>query len=132
MLRYVSEAHYSNITQTTSLQDVIPWDYFNILQYIVDWSSGKCNFYQPFKMPKNFNENRPKLVQSESTINKGPLSIVSVKRDYKNKESPRCNTGKLVQEISSFNNKITNPQLDPSFVWNYYKTSNVKRRRSTL
>ena len=26
MLRYVSEAHYSNIIQTTSLQDVIPWD----------------------------------------------------------------------------------------------------------
>lgn len=52
--RYISEVNFANKTHFTSLQDVIPWDYFSILQHIVDLSTGAANLYQPLNPPANY------------------------------------------------------------------------------
>ena len=47
-LRYISETHFSRVTDESSLRDVVQHEYFPILQHIVDWANGAANLNQPF------------------------------------------------------------------------------------
>ncbi|MBT6514655.1 MAG: hypothetical protein HOK65_07780 [Crocinitomicaceae bacterium] len=53
-LRYISETHFSRVTDETSLRDIVAYDYFTILQHIVDVANGMANLKQPFYQPNSF------------------------------------------------------------------------------
>jgi hypothetical protein len=61
MLRWSSETHISLLTNQESLQDVVPFPYFNIMQNCIDWASGMANFQQPLQPPETYKERFPKL-----------------------------------------------------------------------
>jgi hypothetical protein len=60
-LRWSSETHISFITDQESLQDVIPFQYFNIMQTCIDLASGMANFQQPLQPPEAYKERFPQL-----------------------------------------------------------------------
>ena len=60
-LRWSSETHISFITDQESLQDVIPFQYFNIMQNCIDWASGMANSQQPLQPPEAYKERFPQL-----------------------------------------------------------------------
>jgi len=53
-LRYGSETNFARVVRHSSLQDVVPFEYFSILQHIVDCAYGDANFCQPFYDPENY------------------------------------------------------------------------------
>ena len=61
MLRWSSETKISFMTNQESLQDVIPYHYFSIVQHSIDWASGLANFNQPLQPPETYKQTFPNL-----------------------------------------------------------------------
>ena len=53
-LRYISETHFARVTDQSALLDVVPSEYFPILQDVASWAEGASNLCQPFYKPPNY------------------------------------------------------------------------------
>lgn len=53
-LRWSSEAVFSRVTDQEALTDVIPYEYFSILESIIKWGHARANLMQPFNKPTNY------------------------------------------------------------------------------
>ena len=53
-LRYISETHFSRITDENSLEDRVKTEYFPYLQDCEDYAEGKANLKQPFYPPNGY------------------------------------------------------------------------------
>ena len=49
-LRYLSETHFSRVTDTTSLKDRVPRGFFKHLPHINNWAHGCANLYKPYNI----------------------------------------------------------------------------------
>ena len=58
-LRYTSETHFSRVTDESSIAGIVSFDYFSIMQYIIDWANGAANLCQPFYPPDGYEDSRP-------------------------------------------------------------------------
>ena len=54
ILRWSSEAVFSRVTDQEVLTDVIPYDYFSILDSMIKWGHGHANLMQPFNQPRDY------------------------------------------------------------------------------
>ena len=53
-LRWSSEAVFSRVTDQEALTDVIPYEYFGILESIIKWGHARANLMQPFNRPIDY------------------------------------------------------------------------------
>ena len=53
-LRWSSEAVFSRVTDQEALTDVIPYDYFSILDSMIKWGHAHANLMQPFNQPRDY------------------------------------------------------------------------------
>tara|TARA_B100000513_G_scaffold11683_1_gene4869 strand:+ start:984 stop:3107 length:2124 start_codon:yes stop_codon:yes gene_type:complete len=67
-LRYTSETHFSRCTEVKMLQDIVPWDFFSILQPSNDFCNGRSNLlHLPLQAPENWDEYVAHSTTSAST-----------------------------------------------------------------
>jgi hypothetical protein len=53
-LRWISETNFARVTDESSLEDVVSYEYFSIVQHVCDWAFGAANLCRPFYKPLNY------------------------------------------------------------------------------
>jgi hypothetical protein len=53
-LRWSSEAVFSRVTDSNALTDVIPYNYFTIMDAMIEWGHAHANLMQPFNKPPDY------------------------------------------------------------------------------